>query len=464
MAFSNPLRPRVLRPSSAPSRGERPPERDSFAAELSTAAESRDRDALEALLAQLPTRSDPAPFELTVSGVQIAEAGFPDLAERVLLAVVERRPDYALAHFEMGRLSIRNEKRPEAVARLTRAVDAAAHEFRYRHLLAHMLLALEKLDEAESHIARLSPRSPDEQARTEVLRSFAEYLRAFPRERAQTLVQTVRQRYAWIDAAALGREIETAVAERRPFALIRFGDGEAAFAETGPEDEARYAPLYRWMRESWVRFLFGPEFDPESTGYAALTRTLMAVSAEADVLGVPYPTWIDHEYATASIRGVPCTLNVHRWLLANPSAKPPLLCDQIVHIVLHNEGLIAPILRGAGEVTVISCLTGLSELIQQRFELEEVRLIAVPREHTAPHLQAAGHVDGAAFPDAFDRTMAQLAQPHEGRVFIVAAGTLGKFYAAQIKRHGGIALDLGSLVDGWMRLPSREGYGGQFAL
>jgi hypothetical protein len=189
----------------------------------------------------------------------------------------------------------------------------------------------------------------------------------------------------------------------------------------------------------------------------------MQVSAQADVLGVPYPNWVHHEYNIASVRGVPCVLNIHRNLLAQPPVVRPAVCDQVMHLQLHNAGLIEPILRRAGRLTVISCLDGLSDLVRRRFELEEVETIAVPREFTAPHLQGGAHV-GEAFPGGFERMMRRLEGPHDGRVFIVAAGTLGKFYAAQIKRHGGIALDLGSLVDGWMRLPSRAGYDDSLAL
>ena len=47
---------------------------------------------------------------------------------------------------------------------------------------------------------------------------------------------------------------------------------------------------------------------------------------------------------------------------------------------------------------------------------------------------------------------------------LIAAGTLAKFYAATVKAHGGIALDVGSLVDGWMKIASRPGYEGGIAM
>jgi hypothetical protein len=235
-----------------------------------------------------------------------------------------------------------------------------------------------------------------------------------------------------------------------------------------PQDEARFSPLYAWMRDDWFRFQFGAAFDPYASGYEALTRQLMNHVLQADVLGVPYPGWVDHEYTIGSVRGVPCVLNVHRHLLGADPDPAPVLCDQIVHLHLHDSGRLEPLIRRAGRVTAVSCLPELPRAMQRRFGLKEADLVAVPREDTAPHLKSGQAVEGAHFPDVFWRVIRQLSEPPggswNGRLFVVAAGTLGKYYSVAIKRHGGIALDLGSLVDGWMKLPSRAGYGDQFAL
>jgi hypothetical protein len=328
-----------------------------------------------------------------------------------------------------------------------------------------MFYAMAAWPEAEAVIDSIRAADEDEQERIDALREFGLYLHDFSRGRAKYLVDEVRRNYDWIGTSQVADEIAAAIRDRRGFALIRLGDGEGAFAEVDAADEARFSRLYGHIRKEWTEFLLGPEFDEAFSGYAATRRALMRVVAEADVLGVPYPSWVDHEYNISSLRGVPCTLNVHRNLLAQPPAIKPKLCDQIVHIHLHNENRIEPILRGIGKVTLITCLTGLPDLLKRRFELDEVEVIAVPREYTAPHLTDGKHaIGGEHYPFVFWDVIKQLSQPWEGRVFLVAAGTFGKFYAAFIKRNGGIALDLGSLVDGWMKLPSRAGYGDELAL
>ena len=40
--------------------------------------------------------------------------------------------------------------------------------------------------------------------------------------------------------------------------------------------------------------------------------------------------------------------------------------------------------------------------------------------------------------------------------FLVGAGVLGKIYCDRIKARGGVALDVGSILDSWAMIPSRD--------
>ena len=405
-------------------------------------------------------------YAVLVAGIHVKEAGYPEVAERIFQRLLQADGDYGLAHWELGQV-FRYSGRPKRAADHYReALRCSPSDFNYGLNLAHMYYAMGAWQEAAEALEALAVSTPEQEAAVRVMRQFGLYLLNHSRGRAKYLIDEVKRRYAWIEPPQVAAEIAAAVRERRGFALVRLGDGEGAFAEIGAEDEARYADLYGSLRKEWTEFLFGPAFDPVLTGYEATRRALMRVAAEADVLGVPYPNWIDHEYNISSVRGVPCTLNVIRNLLDNPPKHRPKLCDQIVHIHLHNQNSIEPVLRTAtAGVTVVTCLTGLGDRLKQRFGLEDVDVLTVPAEYTAPHLSGRPDaVTGAHYPTVFWNTMERLAQPWNGRVFLIAAGTLGKYYAIQIKRHGGVALDLGSLVDGWMRLESRAGYGDSLAL
>lgn len=431
-------------------------------AELQDAARRKDADALDRAMDGLPAeRFDN--FELLLAGINVKEAGFPDRAERVFRTLLDAEPTSAAGWYELAVVYRFAARHFAAVEAAREAVKHSPGDFRYRHFHAHMLYALGAHPEARAALGELDPQSPEEAEQVAVLRDFGAYLHENPRGRAKYLVAETRRQYYWMSTEQVGEAINAAIAEKRGFSLIRLGDGEGAFAKSGAEDEARYSALYRWMRMDWAAALFGREFDPQATGYASLVDTLMEVSRQQDIVGVPYQSWVEHEYEISSIRGVPCCLNVHRSLLTQEGARP-LVCDQRIHIELHHHGLVEPILRRAGSVGVISCHSHLPERMKAAFGLEEVELFKIPGEKYTGDLRDPDQMSGEHFPFVFWDIIRRLSRPHEGRVFLIAAGTLAKFYAATIKRHGGVALDLGSLVDGWLNISSRPGYGSSMKL
>lgn len=432
-------------------------------AELQDAARRRDSGAVVGRLQQVEGEPALDSFDLLVAGIEAKETGFRDVAQRLFNILLERDWSYATGHYELAVLLRFTGRHMEAILHAKHAVRFAPDEFRFRHLLAHMLHAAGARPEGDAEIAQLKPGSPDEAEQVEVLRDFGAYLHEHPRGRAQVLVQQVRDTYDWIGTEEVAAKINAAMDEKRGFSLIRMGDGEGAFTKAGAADEANYARLYDWMRRDWAAALYGKDFDPLATGYAALTDTLAEVSLRQDVVGVPYPSWVDHEYEISSIRGVPCVLNVHRSYLAEPTRRPSV-CDQRIHVELHARGFVEPILKRAGSVGVISCHSQLPETMKAAFGLEEVELFKIPGEKYTAGLRDADQMSGEHFPTVFGDIVQRLSRPHDGRVFMIAAGTLAKFYADAIKAHGGIALDLGSLVDGWLNISSRPGYDSRMKL
>lgn len=427
------------------------------------AARSKDRGQLDAARAALDLGGQDS-FQLLVTAIDCKEAGFADVAEQLLEALTHHDPGYALAHYELGVIYRYSARHQKAAASMHRAYALVPRDFRLASQFAHMLYAIGARPEAERVVRSLEPASLDEEEQLRVLVAFGEYLVENNRGRAKYLVEEVRRSYDWVNTDRVAAEINSAIDQKRPFSLVRLGDGEGAFARIDPVDEQRYASLYRHIRDDWARALFGSEFDPVGTGYFELVSRLMDTSLEADVVGVPYPNWIEHEYSIASLRGIPCVLNVHRSLLARPPAKKPLVCDQIIHIDLFSRGFLEPIVRKTKQLSVISCLSALPEMMKQRFDLEEVELYKIPGEKYSGHLRSQDQMSGVHYPDVYDDITRRLSRPHDGRVFLIAAGTLAKYYAATIKRHGGIALDLGSLVDRWAKISSRPGYDDALAI
>jgi hypothetical protein len=428
--------------------------------EMQDAARRKDSAALETILAGLPGEPALDAFEQLVAAIELKEAGFRDLSIRVFQDLLRRDWTYAPGHYEMGVAYRWNRQRREALLAVKHAVHFAPEEFRFRALYAHLLYAEGAYPEGEIEVSRLRPGDAEETEHVEVLRDFGLYLREQPQGRALLQVQYVRDAYYWMSTEEVAAQINKAMDEKRGFSLIRMGDGEGAFTKVDAADEARYARLYGWMRRDWEKALFGQAFDARGTGYASLVDTLLDVSLEQDIVGVPYASWVDHEYSSSSLRGVPCVLNVHRAYLAaaERGQRRPAVCDQRIHIELHNKGFVEPILRRAGSVGVISCHSQLPARMKQAFGLDEVELFKIPGEKYTEGLRDQEQMSGEHFPFVFWDIVRRLSVPHDGRVFMIAAGTLAKFYADVIRKNGGIALDLGSLVDGWLNISSRPGY------
>jgi hypothetical protein len=409
-------------------------------------------------------------FAILVAAIACKEAGWEvgglEVAERMLKRLQAKSPDYAAAHYELAVVHRFQRRLGEALNSAVQAARKAPGHFGYAVFQAHMFYANGCWGEGDAVLDGIAPATPGEGAEVAAMRAFGGYLKEFPRERARYITDEIRRRHYWMSVEEAAEAIKAAIRERRGFALVRLGDGEGTFAQVNPEDERRFADLYGHCRRFWVKFLLGDGFDPTWTGYEALTARLMPFVAQADLLGVAYWDWLDYEYSIAAERTIPCLLNINRYVLEN--VQYVTLCNQDVHLQLHRTGLMAEVMRGVPSATVISCLDGLDARIREMFGIADVDLIRIPSESHAPHLDrsahAAGRPDRPHFPQVFWDLMHALARPHHGRVFLIAAGTFGKYYACVIKQHGGIALDLGSIVDGWMRLASRPGYGSVFGI
>ena len=423
----------------------------------------KDRGEIEAFLAD-SAMLDIESGKWVELAVRSKEAGFSDIAEKMLLRALETDGKDPAGHYELAVIYRLSDRKHQAIAHLLRAMVIVPGHFQIRLLLAHMLYAVGAHPEAEEVCRGTRPNSPREDEELAVLREFGTYLREMPHGRARYLIDEVQRRFRYFDASQVAEAIRSAIQDRRPFSLVRLGDGEGAFAKIDQEDEARYAHLYGSHRREWCRLLYGVDFDPAFTGYAAVVDTLMTVAGEADIIGIPYRSWVEHEYAISSVRGVPCLMNIHRNFLRTQDPAGPIVCAQNIHTEFHRQGLIEPILRMTKDIGLISCFSDLPALLEARFALENVELFKIPGERYSQTLLSSEALAGVHFPFVFWDIVRRLSQPHNGRVFLIAAGTLAKFYAAVIKRNGGIALDIGSLVDGWMNIASRPGYDAKLSL
>jgi len=230
------------------------------------------------------------------------------------------------------------------------------------------------------------------------------------------------------------------IASRAPAAVIRIGEGELRVL-AAREDDARSLAAAGGLIEQQSRQAFSPE------GILELRRTLESAHHGADVLGVlglgkPLP---DSPLAVrrAAWEGQLAALHAKRIAAGRPPAA--MASDRLNHEILPE----LPKLLGGRAVGVVSC-RDVKPVLENSWGLEDVAVYRVPSQGGMRHLdgayEAAMH-DVPIWPQAHDRVAAELRVRERGEVFLVGAGLFGKDLCVRIRELGGIALDMGSVLD-----------------
>jgi hypothetical protein len=204
----------------------------------------------------------------------------------------------------------------------------------------------------------------------------------------------------------------------------------------------------------------GKELINDPSFHVELRRVQRAYQ-NADCLSLLTPSLIQREYTICSPRGVPAFTKMLRHFVAmrNDAMRPAAICHSDVNRHLLLQGYLATILRNRRFVGLVSCYSALPQLLQTHFAIAEVELHQTLGESLARAATGAAQTEATAS-ERFMASHADLCQRlrsvRAGELYLVAAGIFGKIYRDMIKSLGGIALDIGSVADLWMNVPSRH--------
>jgi hypothetical protein len=225
----------------------------------------------------------------------------------------------------------------------------------------------------------------------------------------------------------------SALRAKRGFSLLRLGDGEGPILcwpqHKVPDEMARV--LKTWFGHS----------DFPSEDLDEMARQLRRATRNADVLGLPRPAQIAKVLRCRRVFDA-----IEQYDLVLPSQ---MLTDAAVHSYLQWSGALSYLLRGQDHLGVIGC-RDIGPQIADAFGIRSVRMYLVRGENRYP-----GPVSLHHWPGGYTEIMQQLDDVQPGTVFLIGAGLLGKIYCDRIKSKGGIAIDVGSVLDGWAGIPSR---------
>jgi hypothetical protein len=260
----------------------------------------------------------------------------------------------------------------------------------------------------------------------------------------------------WLEPLGVKARIDQAIQSRQPFSMMRMGDGEARFlirAIPELQDGLTETELKIIGNVVWTNW-FGERFEEaDPAALADLTSKLMWSIDTTDVLGVSGYMRLRQDTGHFGYLALQEKLLNER-LANNPDVR---LFNALSHYDLVQEPLsLTDLLADESFIGVISPHPDLEERLQRHLGAGTVRSYPVPGEvRLANH--AAMRAEKRHFPERYLELLETIEVPFPGAVFLIGAGLLGKVYCARVKELGGIALDVGSLVDGWMGINTRPG-------
>lgn len=229
------------------------------------------------------------------------------------------------------------------------------------------------------------------------------------------------------------RAAQAALAQGRGFALVRLGDGEGAML-------SHDAPHMGEEVEFCLHIWFGDQAISEDDR-RAMARGLERAMREANVLGIPRRAQLQ-----VATRYHEVFANLERVL----GPRRPAMGDMALHFYLQWSGALGALVRDARRLVLIGCRDVAGQFAAY-FDMPVVQWL-LRGEARFP-----GSVDEPHWPTGYARMMARIEGLGPGDLVLVGAGVLGKAYVAGAARRGAVALDMGSVFDGWAGIISREG-------
>ncbi|HYH19205.1 MAG TPA: glycosyltransferase [Azospirillum sp.] len=292
----------------------------------------------------------------------------------------------------------------------------------------------------------------------EALRRFAD---GFDRLRERFPAFLVDSGWRRASAEAVADRVIAAHRAGRPLSLIRLGDGEGNFLPYPAGQEEHAGP----DRDATQCIWWGaPRLDGAAAD--AMTAALGRAVRNADIVGVPdlsrlcyglplpTPPFLFHSWH--DYRGLLVILD-HLARRGDGALFSPAqtITSCHIHADLAAWGEYERLFAAVGRVSLVTCHPALPAVLARRFGVDVGQVYRIP--HEAKYAAQFGYADaGEHYPDAFRDLERTLAVRAPGEVFLVAAGFLGKMYCDWIKARGGVALDVGSVVDHWCGFATRS--------
>jgi hypothetical protein len=276
-------------------------------------------------------------------------------------------------------------------------------------------------------------------------------------------IQRIRHFYAHTPLSSpdmVFRIIQQALYDGKPFAMVRFGDGEGAFLDGVSQSRAEQA-LHDRHKRYFLKRWFGDDLLLGDLAFEKYMKSLVGRLDQIDVIGLPEYSWFEHE---RNGRNVSTVTNCMRAVSATCRyAQSAVVTNTSIHIDLEYRGMLSKLISLARDVVLVTSHKSLEARLRTNLGHENkanLRTILIPP--AASDLAETGY--SLAKSDFFSRhaqIRAEIATSvDDATLVLVSAGFLGKEFCLDVKSEGGIALDIGSVTDLWMGFQTRPNFAG----
>lgn len=171
-----------------------------------------------------------------------------------------------------------------------------------------------------------------------------------------------------------------------------------------------------------------------------IANDLRAAIKNADIIGVP-----NEKQNEQSVHWANVMLYLERYRLSDNNTR---FTGCNLHRQLQEENLFDRMIAATDQLYIVTC----RDIGREASNCFQVPVIQIPiPEESRMHGRPTRH-----YPKRFGEMRKILAHPLKGKLVLVGAGLLGKIYCSWVKQAGGVAVDIGSIFDGWAGVVSRS--------
>lgn len=398
-------------------------------------------------------------MESLIKGVELRNSGSLEEAEKYLIQAAMLSRDEWQPYFELGILFADRQNPGMANKLFEQAFSKKPNEKEVIQKLLSSSVATRDVAGFSRILEKAQIQDEDSQKLLASYYQLMQFTNAYtPQDAGQIHNKLVESSRGWLLITEVVAEFKHAQQNNLPYAFIRLGDGEGTWLHHDSVEEVHFNALYTRNRDEFWGIWYGHDRSKYRNAFYAQMSALSRRLVEADLIGIPPIAWINHEYSIGSIRGIPGTLNALR-MLERSISSGNALCTQLLHFELSESAEFFEFLSSLENISVISCHPEIQEIMRLKLGIEDITYIPIPGEPSRSALLGENSIRGEHFPSAFLETLERIKEINwTGKVCLVGAGILGKQYCLEIKRLGGIAIDVGSIMDKWNNKKTRPDF------